>query len=293
MKKKVLIFGVTGMLGHTIFIELSKNKNYDIYGTVRNPEGIIKWFGQELLKKINSNVDANDNDSVIKTIERISPDIIINCIGLIKHLTIANDPLIAIPINSLFPHYLASLCKKVGSRMIHISTDCVFNGEKGNYNENELPNARDIYGGTKALGEVFYDWCTTLRTSIIGHELKGKYGLIEWFLSQSGKVQGYLNAIYTGFPTIEMAHIIEKYVIPIEGLSGLYHVSSEPISKYELLKLVAKKYNKETEIEPYADFHDNKSLDSTRFRMKTGYNPPAWTDLIDKMYIHYHKELLK
>lgn len=293
MKRKILIFGVTGMLGHTLFSELSENENHDVYGTARMEGNIQQWFNRKILKKILLNIDVTNNEVVRKTIKSINPDIVINCVGIIKQLATANDPLVAIPINSIFPHVLASFCKVSGTRMIHISTDCVYNGKKGYYNENDLPNANDLYGRTKALGEVNHDWCITLRTSIIGHELKGKYGLIEWFLSQSEKIRGYLNAVYTGFPTVEIAHIIDKYVIPMVDLSGIYNLSSDPISKYELLKQVALKYKKEIEIEPYSDFFDNKSLDSTYFRLRTGYHPPTWKELIDKMYNNYQKELLK
>ena len=177
------------------------------------------------------------------------------------------------------------ICRSAGARMIHISTDCVFDGKKGNYTENDSSTADDLYGRSKFLGEVAYPpHCLTLRTSIIGHELKGKLGLVEWFLAQEGKVRGFTHAIYSGFPTIEFARIITDYILPRPELTGVYHVSSDPVSKYDLLNLVAKKYGKKIEIEPYDDFRQDRSLDSSLFRRLTGYMPPSWPELVDQMH---------
>lgn len=285
--KKVLVFGVIGMLGHTLFNQLSKYNSLDVYGTSRSLDGLSKWFSPKLIGKIQGNVDADNFDSVIRAIADLKPDVVINCIGIIKQTAPAKDPLISITINSLFPHRLAHVCKAAGSRLIHISTDCVFDGAQGNYTEKDQANANDLYGRTKFLGEVYYPHCVTLRTSIIGHELKGKHSLIEWFLAQKGKVRGFTNAIYSGFPTVEIARIISEYVITNPNLKGLYHVSSDPISKYKLLQLVADKYKKQIEIEPFDDFRLDRSLDSTLFRTITGYTPPSWPELVDRMYRNY------
>lgn len=284
---KILILGVTGMLGHALFDRLSWHKNLDVHATARSTDGLSRWFPNDLLERIRGNVDADNFDSVIRAIADLKPDVVINCIGIIKQTAPAKDPLISIAINSLFPHRLANVCKAAGARMIHISTDCVFDGAQGNYTEKDQANATDLYGRTKFLGEVYYPHCVTLRTSIIGHELKGKYGLIEWFLAQDGKVKGYTKAIYSGFPTVEMARIISEYVIPNKDLKGLYHVSSDPISKHDLLKIVSKRYKKHIEIEPYDNVRIDRSLDSSLFRKVTGYSPPDWVELIDNMYQHF------
>lgn len=284
---KVLITGVTGMLGHTLFTRLSQCADLDVYATARSSTGLSGWYSPELLKKVLVNVDADNFDSFIKAIARIKPDIVINCIGIIKQAPAAKDPLTAIAVNALLPHRIAALCKAAGARLIHISTDCVFNGVKGGYIESDPVDAADLYGKTKHLGEVAESHCVTLRTSIIGHELKGKYGLIEWFLARGEKIQGFTKAIFSGFPTVEIARIINDYVIPQTHLTGLYHVSSATISKYDLLKLVAEKYSKSIEIEPDDNFYINRALDSSRFRRVTGYNPPSWPELIDKMYRNY------
>ena len=273
------------MLGHTLFTQLSSQKNLDAYATVRSSSGLPLWFSPGLVEKIRAGVDAYNFDTIIRAFGSIQPDIVINCIGLIKQLPIASDPLAAITINSLLPHRISMICRSAGARMIHISTDCVFDGKKGNYTEGDSSTADDLYGRSKFLGEVAYPpHCLTLRTSIIGHELKGKLGLVEWFLAQEGKVSGFTHAIYSGFPTIEFARIITDYILPNPELAGVYHVSSDPISKYDLLKLVARKYDKNIEIEPYDDFRQDRSLDSSLFRRITGYMAPSWPELVDKMH---------
>ncbi len=287
--KKVLILGATGMLGHTLFTELARHEEYEVHATVRNTADLSKIFGPNLLKKVHSSVDTDNFDSILRVLGEIKPEVVINCIGIIKQLPAAKDPIISISVNSLFPHRLALACKSENTRLIHISTDCVFKGDKGNYTETDQPDADDLYGRTKFLGEVLYPHCVTLRTSIIGHELKRKYGLIDWFLSQQGPVRGFTKAIYTGFPTVEMANIIASYVIPNRTLTGLYHVSSEPISKFDLLKLVADRYGKQIVIDPYEDFRCDRSLDSSLFRNTTGYKPPNWVELVKSMHHDFMK----
>lgn len=284
-QQKILILGGTGMLGHLLLRYLSVFPEYDVFATARSLPGIRKHFPADLLARFHpGSVDANYFDSFIRALASIQPDIVINCIGIIKQLPLADDPLTAITVNALLPHRISLISRTAGARVIHVSTDCVFNGVKGMYTENDQSNAEDLYGRTKFLGEVRYPHCVTLRTSIIGHELKGRYGLIEWFLAQSQKVRGFRKAIYSGFPTIELARIIRDYVLPKPELSGVYHVASEPISKYDLLKLVAARYNKAIEIDPYDDFVQDRSLDSTVFRSATGYRPPSWDNLVEMMH---------
>ena len=285
--KKVLILGTTGMLGHTLFFELGQKDDLDVYGTARSMGGVERAFPKQIFEKIRLGVDAQNFDTIIRAMASVQPDIVINCIGLIKQAPLAKDPFFSITINAQLPHRISLVCKTAGARMIHFSTDCAFDGKKGGYSEQDPSDAKDLYGRTKYLGEVEYPHCVTLRTSIIGHELKGKRGLLEWFLSQDSQVRGFRKAIYTGFPTIEMAGIIYEYVILNPQLTGLYHVSSEPISKYDLLKLIAEEYGKQIEIEPYDDFYCDRSLDSTIFRKKTGYVPPSWSALVGKMHRHY------
>jgi len=287
--KKILILGATGMLGHTLFTILSERDNYEVQATARSLSGLSSCFTSKLLGKVHGSVDADNFDSILRVLTDIRPDVVINCIGIIKQLPEAKDPITSISINSLFPHKLADACRDTGTRMVHISTDCVFSGAKGMYTEDDQPDADDLYGRTKLLGEVNYPHCVTLRTSIIGHELKGGYSLIDWFLAREGKVRGFTKAIFSGFPTVEIAKIIAQYVIPNKELSGLYQISSAPISKYDLLKLVAERYGKRIEIEPYEEFQCDRSLDSSRFRRITGYTPPSWTEMIEEMWRYYQE----
>lgn len=284
---KILVLGATGMLGNTLLRNLSTQPELSVHATTRSSIGLERWFSGDLLGRIHPCVDADNFDSILRVLGEVRPDVVINCIGVIKQLSSAKDPLVTIPINTLFPHRLALACKAAGCRLIHISTDCVFSGTKGMYTENDLSDAEDLYGKSKYLGEVAAPHCVTLRTSIIGHELSTSYSLIDWFLAQEGKVRGFTKAIYTGFPTVEMARIIADYVIPDPSLNGLYQVASAPISKYELLQLVAERYGKAIEIEPYEQFHCDRSLDASRFRQATGYVPPAWPELVSAMCDDY------
>lgn len=283
----VLILGGTGMLGHTLFRALAKNPNLIVHATARSLDGISGSFLKNLEGNIRNGVDANNFDEVVRALAAIQPDVVINCIGLIKQLPIASDPLTSITLNARLPHRITLICRAAKARMIHISTDCVFDGKRGGYTEKDPPNADDLYGQTKMLGEVSDPHSVTLRTSIIGHELKTRLGLVEWFLSQREPVRGFTKVIYSGFPTIEMARIISEFVLPNPSLSGIYNVSSAPISKHDLLQLVARRYAKKIEIEPYDGFVSDRSLDSSKFRAQTGYLPPSWKKLIEDMRADY------
>jgi len=280
---KILILGVTGMLGNSMFRFLSSDKALDVYATARN-NSAYSHFSKDLSSKLITNIDVENHDSLVEVFNKIKPDSVINCIGLVKQLADANDPLKALPINSLLPHRLAGICKLSNARLIHISTDCVFSGKKGNYKEGDFSDCYDLYGRSKFLGEVDYPHAITLRTSIIGHELSGNKSLINWFLSSESSVKGFKKAIYSGFPTVELARIIHDFVLPNKELHGLYHVASKPINKLELLKLVAEIYGKKIDIIPSDELVIDRSLDATRFNEVTGYNPPDWRELVKRMW---------
>lgn len=280
---KVLILGVTGMLGSTVFRQLSADQRYQAWGTLRSPGG-LRYFPPETHSHLLSNVDVLDQDGLVAVLERVRPSVVINCVGLIKQLSDSKDPLSALPINAMLPHRLAKLCALAGARLIHISTDCVFSGRKGLYTEEDISDAEDLYGKSKFIGELHeLPHAITLRTSIIGHEQGSSLSLIDWFLAQSGSVKGYTKAIFSGLPTVELSRVIKDYVIPAPKLHGLYHVSVEPIDKLSLLKLVADVYEKKIEIVPDEQVCIDRSLDSSRFRQKTGYVPPTWPELIRQM----------
>ena len=230
-------------------------------------------------------VSADDIDSVSRAINTVRPAFVVNCIGIVKQTAMAKDPVTSISVNSLFPHRLARLCSATGSRLIHISTDCVFSGRKGNYGEGDVADAEDLYGRTKFLGEVSYEGCLTIRTSMIGRELETSNGLLEWFLSQEGKtISGYKRAIFSGFTTIALAEIIDHIIITYPELYGVWHVASEPISKFELLSLVKQIYGLNITIEADETFVCDRSLNADRFKEATGFTPPSWRGMIEQMY---------
>ncbi len=281
---RVLVLGVTGIIGHAVWCSLRENADLDVWGTFRSPNKLIH-FPSNTHTQLICGLDVLNQDELISAFEQVKPDVVINCIGLIKQLSSANDPLAIIPINALFPHRLAKICALTHARLIHMSTDCVFSGKKGSYVESDPSDAEDLYGKSKFIGELTQLPNTvTLRTSTIGHELNSRYALIDWFLSQNDKVKGYVNAIFSGLPTIELGRVIRDYVIPNRDLVGLYHVSAKPIGKYDLLQMVAEVYNKNIIIEPDSSVFIDRSLCSKRFEEQTGYIAPSWPQLIELMY---------
>lgn len=282
---RILILGASGMIGSTVLRVLSEKKDWQVFGTVRD-ESVKRFFSTSIGECLRSGVDVEHQSALVKTLDQIRPNVVINCAGLTKHKPEAEDPLVSIPINTLMPHRLAGLCKLVGARLIHISTDCVFSGEKGEYVENDFPDARDMYGKSKALGEVHYPHTITLRTSTIGHELQSKYGLLDWFLAQEGLCKGYTRAIFSGLPTVVFAKIVSAVVIPHTELSGLYHVAAKPIAKFDLLQLIANVYGKTIEIVPDDKLTIDRSLDAGRFQSATGYVAPEWPELIKMMHAY-------
>lgn len=278
----VLVLGASGMLGHTVMRFFNQSPNYQVWGSARSA-GVVKCFPVEMRDQIVCGVDVENMDSVTRLLTLTRPNVVINCIGLVKQLAEADDPLAAIPINALLPHRLARICDLVKARFIHVSTDCVFAGTKGMYRELDESDARDLYGRSKFLGEVDYPHAVTLRTSIIGPELNSAQGLVAWFLEQQGVVKGYDRAIFSGLPTIELARVMMDFVIPNSQLHGVHHVSAEPINKFDLLNLIAKAYRKEISIVRDSQVVVDRSLDSNRFRAGTGYAPPSWPELVVKM----------
>ena len=280
---KVLVLGASGMLGNAVFRVLSEKKDWQVYGTLRSASS-KRFFQATIVEHLLVGIDVEQYDSLIKAFVLSQPDVVINCIGLVKQLAEADDPLQAIPINTLLPHRLARLCEFSGARLVHMSTDCVFSGDTGGYCESDASDATDLYGKSKFLGEVNYPHAITLRTSIIGHELQSAHGLVDWFLSQQDSCKGYSRAIFSGVPTVVLAKIIRDVVIPRPELCGVYHVAATPISKLNLLKLVAQVYGKSIEVIPDDRLAIDRSLNAERFSEATGYITPEWQEMIKLMY---------
>ena len=271
------------MLGHRAWMIF--RKQVDTYVTLRRKFQEYEPYGLFDKQRTIDNIDALDFSTIEKAIEEIKPDVVLNCIGIIKQLSDSKNYLKSIEINALLPHKLAKICEKSGIRLIHVSTDCVFSGEKGNYLESDPPDARDLYGKTKFLGEVSYGSALTIRTSIIGPELASKHGLLEWFLSQKeGRIKGYRQAFFNGFTTRALCDIILDIITRHKSLKGLYHISSEPIDKFSLLSMVTEIYGLNVEIEPDEEFVCDRRLNSKRFRESTGFKPDSWRKMITQIY---------
>jgi dTDP-4-dehydrorhamnose reductase len=281
MKMRIMILGGDGMLGHRLFQSLLPH--HDVRVTLRRDFGQYEHYNLFNTSNAIDNVDVLNYDRLSEVIGKFYPQAVVNCVGIVKQRSSAKESIPSIEINSLFPHRLSLICKAIGARFIHLSTDCVFSGDKGGYTETDYPDANDLYGRTKLLGEVQDAHCLTLRTSIIGRELSRKKSLLEWFLAQSGSIKGYTKAIYTGFTTHEMGRIIEKMIVEHPEASGVYHVSSNPISKYELLELTKNIMDHDIEIIPDASFECDRSLNSTRFRSEFNYKPPSWNAMIQEI----------
>lgn len=280
---KVLVFGASGMIGSAMFRVLSEQRQWEVWGTLRSA-ALKRFFPETLAGKLISDIDVERHDALVRVFGQVQPDVVVNCVGLTKHHREAEDPLLSIPLNALLPHRLADLCAATGSRLVHVSTDCVFSGTKGGYVEDDAADSVDVYGKSKHLGEVHDAHAITLRTSTIGHELQSAYGLLEWFLAQQGSCKGFSRAIFSGLPNVVFAQVVRDVVIPRPELSGLYHVGAQPIDKYDLLQLIAKVYAKPIAIEKDDQFVIDRSLDTQRFRKATGYTPPGWAELIGTMH---------
>ena len=280
---RLLLLGATGMLGHKLLQTLSGQ--FSMIGTIRGATTEYRDYPALNPDLLIGYIDANDISTVERAVEEYEPNVVINCIGIVKQLPAAHDPLQSIAINALFPHQLAHICQQRGIRLIHISTDCIFSGQRGNYSENDFADADDLYGRTKYLGEVDYENALTLRTSIIGRELGTSHGLIEWFLSQEGRaVSGYTNAFFSGLTTNALSDVIATIITDYPEMRGVWHVASEPISKYDLLTLVKTVYNLSIEIQPDNSVVIDRSLNGNKLRRNTNIIIPSWQTMIEQMH---------
>ncbi len=270
------------MLGHVLLRELVKNDTYSIHSTVRGKNVFVS-------DKVSyyQNIDVANFDLVKSVLDKVSPDVVINCVGVIKQVNNSKNPRISYSINSIFPQKLSVLCDCAKVKLVHISTDCVYTGGKGNYSEIDEPNADDTYGTSKLLGEVISGQDITLRSSLIGPELIESYGLLEWFLQSGRECEGYANAFFSGFTTLEFSRILRDVVLPNSNLKGLYHIASWKISKGDLIQKINEKFNLDRYINMVPEPKIDRTLNGSKFFSETGYKAPNWDVMIDSMYKDY------
>jgi dTDP-4-dehydrorhamnose reductase len=283
---RILVLGGSGMLGHKLLQLLQPA--FPVFATFRNAASM--HLASVALANIDSHhllpgVDALNVPTVARAIEMAMPNLVINCIGVVKQSSAMGEAESSMQINAEFPHQLARLCRGGGIRLLHFSTDCVFSGSRGNYSEADVPDPVDNYGRSKFQGEVVGDGCLTLRTSIIGWELEHHRSLLGWFASQRGRaIGGYSHAIFSGLPTSDIAALVANVVIPAPGLEGLFHVSSNPISKLDLLSRLRDALGwQDIRIVPDASVVCNRSLSSEAFQRTTGWRPVAWDEMIARV----------
>ncbi|MDM7993000.1 MAG: SDR family oxidoreductase [Candidatus Fermentibacter sp.] len=282
--ERVLVLGGSGMLGHRMLEVLSGS--FVTAGTVRggippSPEG---FFGRLRPGSVIGGVDARRFATVEACIASYSPTVVVNCIGIVRQLPEGSDPVVSIEVNSLFPHRLAAACRRLRARLIHIGTDCVFSGSAGSYREDDTPDATDLYGRSKALGEPVSEGCLTLRTSIIGRELARTTGLLEWFLSRrGGSVRGYRRAVWSGLTTEGLSRVVAEVIRRGSPAEGLFHVASEPVSKYDLLRRIDAALGLGIEVTPVDEPVEDRSLCSDKFAEAAGIAIPPLDGMISAL----------
>jgi dTDP-4-dehydrorhamnose reductase len=278
---KVLVLGASGMLGHKVLQVFSQR--FETYGTVRSGAERVEQVAPDAAAILDG-VSATELDSVASAVSTVRPGAIVNCIGIIKQLDAAKDPIPSIRVNSLFPHELAKVARTGGARLIHVSTDCVFSGARGRYAESDTPDPTDLYGRSKLLGEVSDPAALTIRTSIVGRELGSANGLVEWFLNQRGStVRGFRRAVFSGWSTASLARALADVIESQPDLTGVWHVAAAPIAKLDLLTLLRDAFELDVTIEPDDEVAIDRSLDGSRFESATGIVAPDWPDMVEEL----------
>lgn len=282
---KILVLGATGMLGHKMLQVLGKrfpNTQGTVHGSVN--EGPLAQMQLISEHQLHGFVDAENFPALAGLLRRLEPNVIVNCVGVIKQRSEAKAAIPSIKINALLPHRLAEVCSEWGGRLIHFSTDCVFSGKRGLYTEDDIADAEDLYGKSKYLGEVATDNAVTLRTSIIGRELAHHKSLLDWFLSQNhSQVRGFKRALYSGVTTNHLAEVVSDLIEHHPQLSGLYQVVGHTITKYDLLHLVRDAWDLDIEISPDENFVCDRSMIGDKFHQATGYVAPSWPQLVAQL----------
>lgn len=279
---RALVLGAGGMLGHRLWREL--NGRLETFAAIRRPYrdyALLNWFDEP---RVIDRIDATNATDLERAFRVARPDVVINAVGIVKQREDADDPVRTIAMNALLPHQLAAKARDVRARLIHLSTDCVFAGRKGNYREDDVPDAVDLYGRSKLLGEVDREGCVTIRTSMVGREIGSARGLLEWFLShRGGLVRGFSRARFSGLTTLELSRVIADIATRHQELQGVWHVAGEQISKLDLLSMVNDAFHLGTAIEADDSFVCDRTLDPSRFMNATGYRPPSWATMVAEL----------
>jgi dTDP-4-dehydrorhamnose reductase len=278
---RVLVLGGDGMLGHRLFRQLRKNHHTRV--TLRQDLSAYNGVGLFSAEDAYCGIDVRVTDRLLAVLADFEPEFVINAVGMVKQRPEGQEHIANLEVNALLPHRLALVCKATKAALLHISTDCVFSGRRGSYRETDEPDPVDVYGYSKLLGEVVSDGVLTLRTSIIGTELYRRSSLVEWFLAQRGRIRGFKGAIFSGFTTMELSRIIDSLISARPKRWGLYHVSSNPISKYDLLVMLRDTIGRDIEIEVDEAYQCDRSLDSSLFKKTFGYSPPEWHSMVREL----------
>lgn len=282
---RILVLGANGMLGHQAIRVLAPD--FEVWGGCRNPAALPDLGVPS--NRILAGLEATDPASADALVARVQPDVVINAAGIVKQRLAAKDATPSIQVNSLWPHLVADACAAHGARLVHVSTDCVFSGATGGYTEADVPDAFDLYGRSKLLGEVLdRGHVVTLRTSIIGWQLGEPTGLVGWFAAhRSEPLKGFMRAVFSGLTTTALTEAIRDVVMPDIALNGLWHVSAAPIDKHTLLSTLAADLGWAVDMTPVDQPVIDRSLDSSRFRERTGWQPPSWPAMLERLASEY------
>lgn len=279
---RVLVIGGDGMLGHQLFKSLGRT--HDVRVTLRRPLSAYVHLGLFTSENAYSCIDVRTDGGLANVLGDFYPHVICNAAGIVKQRPDAHDAVASIEVNALFPHRLAVLAGGIGARVLHVSTDCVFSGGRGGYTEDDVPDPVDLYARSKLLGELDQEGCLTVRTSVIGLELRSRHALVEWALAQTGTIRGFRGAVYSGLTTQELSRVFESLISGTTDLHGVWHVASDPISKYDLLvELFSRLGRTDVDVVPDDTFMCDRTLVAARFNEATGYRPPRWDTMLDEL----------
>jgi dTDP-4-dehydrorhamnose reductase len=278
---RILVIGGDGMLGHELLAGLSAS--HEVTVTLRRDLSAYAHHGLFSPANAFAGVDVRSPERVLEVVADYRPQAIVNAAGIVKQRAEANRSIPSIEVNSLFPHRLAVIARAAGARLVHISTDCVFSGDRGGYRETDTPDPVDLYGRSKLLGEVDEEGSITLRTSMIGLELANRLSLVEWALAQAGPISGYRNVLYSGLTTMELTRVIEEIVVRHPALHGVWHVASAPISKYDLLEGLFRRIGRDGDVRAEDGVVSDRTMSGDAFEKATGYRVMGWDAMLDEL----------